>query len=232
MNLISFDIETAPFEDQSLYESLMPEFTGNANTKDPEKIKAQIEEKKAKWLDQVCLTPASSKIIAIGFAYSTKQDVDLLITEDEPKIIRKWWSTWATHNQKCKFIGHNIKSFDLWFLIHRTRILGMADLMPICLQVINGNTRDFFDAFIDTMDAFRVYQYAKHMVSLDEYAKAYGLEGKSGDGAGFHKLVRTGKIEEATTYLSNDVRIPLQIAKRSWLNSNGDFSAKPVVQRD
>lgn len=231
MRLISFDIETAPFEDEKEYENLMPDFEGRAGTKDPEKIQAQIDEKKAKWLDSVCLSPTTSKIIAIGYARSDSAEPVTTITEDEAGILKYFWQCYSTHHSKSKFIGHNIKHFDLPFIIHRSRILGLHDMMPLCLTVINGDTKDFWNSFVDMMDVYKVFPYSKERVSLDEYAKGYKLAGKNGDGASFHKLVRSGKIEKARKYLENDVKLPLQIAERTWLHTGGDYSSRPVVQR-
>lgn len=220
MKLISFDIETGPFEDASKYDGIMPEFTGNTNTKDPVKIAEQIEAKKQKWMEDVTLSPLTSRVEAIGFCFSDNKDnPEVYIGIAEEYLLLQFWSNYRLYQSKYKFIGHYSNQFDLPFIIHRTRILGLTSEMPYCLRVMGADTRPFFSSFIDLIDVFKVFPYSKESVKLDDYSKGYGVGKKTMTGDMFWKLSRSGDkdlINKACEYLIGDVVFPMEIALKTW----------------
>ena len=66
MNYTVFDIETGALPLAEL-EAIMPEFEPSKVLKDPEKIKADIEAKRAEWIDRAALSPVSGQVLAIGY---------------------------------------------------------------------------------------------------------------------------------------------------------------------
>ena len=62
---IVLDIETAPLPESELA-PLMPEFSAPSTWKDPEKIKAAIETKRAEWLESCALDALTCRVLAIG----------------------------------------------------------------------------------------------------------------------------------------------------------------------
>lgn len=236
MKLISFDIETGPFEDESKYDGIMPEFTGNANTKDPVKIAEQVEAKKQKWMEDVTLSPLTSRVEAIGFCFSdNKGKPELYISLPEDILISLFWSNYRLYHSKYKFIGHYSNQFDLPFIIHRTRILGLTSEMPYCLRVMGADTRPFFSSFIDLIDVFKVFPYSKTSVKLDDYSKGYGVGKKTMTGDMFWKLSRSGNkelMEKARDYLIGDVVFPIEIAMKTWdHDGKGNFTDQVRINK-
>jgi len=104
-------------------------------------------------------------------------------------------------------VGHNIVNFDIRFIYHRSIILGIRP--PIWFP---ANARPWDDGVYDTMT-----QWAGHgnRISLDDLAKALGIEGKDGmDGSMVYDMWAAGKMNEIADYCKSDVEITRRIFKR------------------
>ena len=115
-----FDIETAPLPEDQLKAS-MPDFKPAANLKDPEKIRASIEEKREAYIREAALSPLTGRVLAAGVR---KPDGNLLIAhgEDEADILRKLVHQLRLYlQQSIPVAGFNIK-FDLQFIRFRCAV--------------------------------------------------------------------------------------------------------------
>jgi hypothetical protein len=202
-----FDIETSPLPEEQLAAS-MPEFKAAANLKDPEKIKASIEEKKEAYIRDAALSPLTGRILAVGVRKPTG---DLLIAhgEDEADILKKVVTQLRLYiQQQIPIAGFNIK-FDLQFIRFRCAVHSIH-----CQNLISRwKGRAFWNEnFIDLMDEVTMGR-EKSGNGLDAVCKALGIKGKTGSGAYFAQLYKDAP-ESALDYLRNDIRATASVYER------------------
>lgn len=207
----TFDIETAPLTPDELA-AQEPKFEGNANTKDPEKIAAQIEEKRRKWYEQAALSPLTGRIVAIGYALSD-DDVVLhtAIQHTEAQMIDAFVSTAQTvSDRNGHLFGYNIVRFDLPFIVRRAWALGV----PVPRFLLPGS-RYWPDLFVDLADRF-CFGNREDMVSLDVCGAFLGCGRKNGSGKHFAAMISEDP-ERAIEYLRNDVLLTRKVGQRLGL---------------
>ena len=206
-----FDIETAPLPEDQLKAS-MPEFKPAANLKDPDKIKASIEEKREAYLRDAARSPLTGRVLAAGVR---KPDGNLLIAhgEDEADILRKLVHQLRLYlQQSIPVAGFNIKGFDLPFIrfrcaVHSIHCGGLMD---------RWKGRAYWDGnFVDLMEEV-VMGRERSGNSLDAVCKALGVPGKTGSGAHFAQLYKDAP-ESALDYLRNDLRATAAVYERIML---------------
>lgn len=110
-----------------------------------------------------------------------------------------------------KIVGHNIKGFDLPYLMRSTMHNGAEGK----LYLTPARGKFWPDLYHCTMefDGFGEYGYR---ISLDRLARKYGINGKNGNG----KLFYTYSRAEQEAYLEND----LLITKRIFEIQNKSFN--------
>ena len=100
-------------------------------------------------------------------------------------------------------VGHNIKNFDLPFLLRRAWSLEV----PVPGYLTPSGRRYWPDIFVDTMDLWSCGVFGPDgRVSLDRLSKHFGLEGKNGSGENFHVLLEEDP-EAAKEYALQDTRL-------------------------
>jgi DNA polymerase elongation subunit (family B) len=113
--VIFFDIETATLPEAELF-PMMPEFAPPGNYKDPEKIKANLEEQKTRWMADGALSAVTGRVVCIGLL--ADNTYMCLHEEDEGALLRRWWRMYSEMLEGIA--GHCVKTFDLPFLIRRS----------------------------------------------------------------------------------------------------------------
>jgi DNA polymerase elongation subunit (family B) len=202
-----WDIETAPLPEETL-RAQMPAFKAAANLKDPAKIEADIEEKKAKYIAQAALSPMSGRVIAVGFLHynGTKQ---LIHGEDEKYVLEQ---TCAVLNERIgdrvRCVGFNIHGFDLPFLRFRAMVHGIKT--PLWTTY---NGRSFWSSHFRDLLPELVMGRDFAGYNLNAVCKAMGLPGKTGDGAFFYEQYKADK-QKALDYLENDLKATEALGKR------------------
>lgn len=217
--LVSFDIETGPLPEDKLA-ALMPEFDESTvkvgNLKDPEKIKAKIEDArsnhKRSFYEKAALSAVTGQVVAIG-VYNALVDVFEILGQgdkDEPDVLDLFWGYWEEFNE-LKFVGLNIFDFDLPFLMRRSWLLDVY----IPPSVFDG--RYFHRSFVDLRRTWLCGQRPDQIrSSFDELGRAFGTGGKPDDGttgADFADLWWNDR-DKAIAYLKNDLMQPVEWAKR------------------
>lgn len=251
---VIFDIETASMPLRTIKSILPPwdpssigshpgEFDPSSvktgNIKDPEKIKAKIDEAREKhekavvdfeakasngeqsyWTDIVekaALSATVGQVVAIGY-HGKKRVHDLAIDgKSERQLLMTFWKTYKDVRQAGRqMIGFNIKSFDVPYLVQRSYVWGIdvpaSILTPTC----------YLDQlFIDLLDRWKAgnrgFGPSGHM-TLDSICRACGLPSKSTEytGADFARLLY-GTAEErasAIQYLDCDLDATVNLAVR------------------
>lgn len=196
--LAVFDIETGPLDPEWQLATFEPEFKADGRLKDPEKIAADIDAKASAWIEDSPLRAERGQVLAIGYSFNGK-DVQISSGDDESEILRCFTQMLATHSDKLTFAGFNILCFDLPFIRRRCVILGIP--FPYYNQRDKWNPWKFetYDAMVDWQSGNR-----QDSISLDKLARGLGVGKKNGNGAMFHKLLKTDP-GAAMGYLENDV---------------------------
>ena len=86
-----WDIETCALPEQDLL-GMMPEFEAQGNLKDPVKIAANIEQKRADWFDKAALNAETGRVLAIG-VINQHGEFSIYADDDERKTIRQFIAT-------------------------------------------------------------------------------------------------------------------------------------------
>lgn len=197
-NALILDIETAVLPEDQL---VFPDFKAPANYKDPAKIQAAIDEKKAEFLAGAALSATSGFVCAVGIMEldgypATPEEWDFqafLHPTTEMKIITSLWNRLLRPRPLVTFYG---KNFDLPFLIRRSWILGLS--VPDWLREGRYWSRDIIDLFEDWQLGTR-----DTGASLDVVSKAVLRRGKTGDGAQFWATLQSDR-KAAVEYLHSD----------------------------
>ena len=200
--MIIFDIETTALPLHELNE-LMPEFNAPGNLKDPAKIIAAIEEKKADWIERAALAPETGKVLAVGIMDNSETLV--VLSGLETQILHDFWE-WLDSRRAQHWAGWFIFGFDLPFLIRRS----WMNSIPVPSWIKEG--RYFDKTFVDLMEVYTCGQ--RDSVSLDTAARALKVGKKNGKGADFGRLWNGSEAEhvQALEYLRNDMDLTRKIA--------------------
>jgi DNA polymerase elongation subunit (family B) len=192
--VIFFDIETATLPEAELF-PMMPEFAPPGNYKDPEKIKANLEEQKTRWMADGALSAVTGRVVCIGLL--ADNTYMCLHEEDEGALLRRWWRMYSEMLEGIA--GHCVKTFDLPFLIRRSWKHGIK--RPDSL--FNGSR---FSAKIQ--DTCEIWQCGsrdpRDRISLDMLARYLGVGEKTMCGKDFAALWLSDQ-NAALQYLNNDL---------------------------
>ena len=231
---IFIDIETVPAQDPESIKMLRAEadeekllIKAPSNYKDVAKIEEYITAKKIE-IDaafderyrKTSFDGALGQIVCVSYA----------IDDDDPAVI--YASDWKNSEQfiltslyenlqtaytpnsqvRPVFIGHNIVSFDLRFLLQRSIIVGVKPPMFIPFKA-----KPWDDVVFDTMTAWAGVGNRVSMAKLCEVfkidAKGSEVDGEI-DGSKVWDYVQAGRIDDVATYCIHDVIRTRQIYKR------------------
>lgn len=208
MNPVYFDCETEPLPADELAQ-FMPEFQAPSNYKDPEKIRANIADQQARWIEDGALSAVTGRVLCIGTLRDKNFDV---WADDEKQMLADFWGFASGELQAGRtLIGFCVKTFDLPFLVRRSWKHGVK--VPFCLW----SGRYFADGIIDVAELWQcANRDPRDRVSLDTLSKFLGIGAKTGDGKEFAGLWRTDK-EKAKAYLHND----LTLTQRAYSRISG-----------
>ena len=196
------DIEVMPDHDKKW---VLPDVKASTTLKDPEKIEADIQKKKAAQLDKMGLNPLTGKIICISVS-SNDGNTQSIVGAEEKNMIEWLFDTIADADM---IFTYNGKKFDFPYIFKRGMEVGAKG----CDLVGMKSYTDRFKAHrhIDLMDEFCWFgEYEK----LDTLAKVYlGEEKQDIDFKDFPDLMNTidgqAKIAE---YCRNDAILTLKLA--------------------
>ena len=202
---IVFDIETGPMPEEILKRQ-MPRFSAPGNWKDEDKIAAKIEEQERKWFDKAALSAQTGQVLAIGLANGNKVDIWDVNQYSEREIIGAFWDAISEAGPTKRWIGFNIKGFDLPFLIRRSFFYGITPSASPRLG------RFWDERFIDLMEFWQCGN-REQTISLSALSVFLGGEPKAESGADFHHWIKEDPAR-AQTYLIKDLAITAEAARR------------------
>lgn len=224
---IVVDIETAPHPCAADFlEPLnLDGITAAKNLKDPEKIAADIEKRKADAtaehvgkLGRAALDWNLSRIVAL--AWSTNHE-DVMVMpcqhEDEERdALKAFWKD----AEGRELLGFAARTFDAPTLIQRSRYLSVGHRGLNLARYGKGSVIDLRE--ILTFDDARYEALMPR--SLKMFAKRFGLPVHDDvNGADVPQLIADGKWEDVIAHVTSDVRLTIALARRI-----GVLSAAPV----
>jgi hypothetical protein len=204
---VVFDIETVPLPVEELL-ATAPEFKAPANLKDPAKIAAAKEEKRAAYIERAALDWKTAQVVLVGFhdgrEYSSFTGLESDVIGGSLALIGRLL------NQGTSVGGHNVKAFDLPMLINRARLLGAP--IPDGIMAWYRGRFGWHEGIFDTLE---VLSFGRSFEGngCDDCARAFGLPAKLGSGADFPALWRADR-DGAINYNRRDCEIEIQLAQR------------------
>jgi hypothetical protein len=231
---IYLDIETIPAQDPDAIKMLRKEadeekrlIKAPSNYKDVAKIDEYIAAKKIE-IDaafderyrKTSFDGALGQIACVSYAIDDDDPAVIYASEwkdSEQFILTSLYENLQTSyspNSQVRpvFIGHNIVSFDLRFLLQRSIIVGVKPPMFIPFKA-----KPWDDVVFDTMTAWAGVGNRVSMAKLCEVfkidAKGSEVDGEI-DGSKVWDYVQAGRIDDVATYCMHDVIRTRQIYKR------------------
>lgn len=217
---IVVDIETAPHPCATDYVPPpdLDSIKAAGNLKDPDKIKADIEARKAKAhaehaesLSRAALDWNLCRIVALGWSCDGGERVTVKPCANEDEEVNALTAFWRDAEGR-EFLGFSARTFDLPVLIQRSRLLKLK-----CCRNVNlarygkGSVIDLRD--ILTFDDARYEAVMPR--SLKMFCKRFGLTVEDEvSGADVPQLIADGKWDAVIAHVTSDVRLTAQLAKR------------------
>lgn len=209
---IYLDIETIPSQDPALLEAFKAEVTPPATYKKQDSIDAWLaENRETAALDRLAKTsfdPAHGHICTIAWALGDGKvhSAHAVDVAKEALVIAGFFADIDDYHSQT-FVGHYINGFDLRFILCRAVVLGVK--IPRCIP---RDPKAWSKNIDDTMT---MWAGAKDKISLDNLAKAFGIEGKCDfDGSQVAAAWANGEHEKIAEYCKDDVRIVREIHRR------------------
>lgn len=189
--------------------------------------------------EQAPLSPLTGRVLAIG-CYNGRESLithgDLGDMDDdlcdrkvrgvpgERTLLSQFWETWKHSRGDHIWVGHNSHSFDLWFLIVRSRIMDVDVPDDVCR--INGRYPNWHPSFHDTLNHWSLGRMGGdkalgQSLGLDSLCAATNGPRKPDgmDGGMFWQLYEAGmpKRKQAFDYLFNDLEMTWHVAEKAGL---------------
>lgn len=220
---IIFDIETGAADDETVM-SMAPVFEAPANLKDPEKIASAIQAKMDEWMDRAALNAETGIVLAIGFQEDGQsprilENADGTLMGEKTLLINAfefiescYSGEW--HDADPRFIGHNIKSFDIPYLCRRAMRHGIYNERVRYLFWDKATKWKYWQPHIvDTLETWAMGEYQRR-ISLNGLARYFGLGEKTGTGDQFAKWYLGGERDRAIEYLQQDLALTYGVAMK------------------
>ena len=205
------DIESAPLPLDEI-KSMMPEFKEDevklGNRRDPDLIKAYIEEQRLKheqeFIKKAALSPVTGYVIAIGWLREDGDEHRIMMEGvfNEREMIQTWFDLFS--GGLSHWVGFNVRRFDLPFLLRRAWSLG--------IRVPKSLLERYSKRIVDILEVWQCGDH-KEFISLDRLARYLGVGSISVDGAQFAEL-KAQNEKAAREYLANDLQLTKLVADR------------------
>lgn len=208
-NAITFDIETVALQGaEKLFD---PDTVALGNLKDKEKIAAKIATAKANFINKAALSPMLSRIVSIAYLGKgfPEPKVYTALTEGQEKDLIETFFRTMTSNGHVRISGYNILGFDLPFIYHRARVLGIELRRNLPYNQAKHRATDVYKELTSWMyDTKTLFPSA----SLENMAKNMNansvLREDQCSGADYGEFILSGdqdKIKQANNHLVADV---------------------------
>jgi 3'-5' exonuclease len=227
---IIFDIETGSGpEDTILQFADIQRKPAHKGLKDPEKVAANLaqieadyEAAKRDFIDRAALNAETGMVLAIGFQENWQSPRiyennggnlggEKLLLEAAFDFIEGCYTD-GQYSEGLRFIGHNIKSFDIPYLCRRAMRHGIySERVRYLFWDKATKWKYWHTSIIDTMETWAMGEYGRR-ISLNGLARYFGLGEKTGTGDQFAKWYLGGERDRAIEYLQQDLALTMGVA--------------------
>lgn len=201
---VFLDIETIPAQSDDVRARFRAEVKAPGNIKKPESIDAWLAENAdkaaAEALAKTSFDPALGHICTIGWAIDDDEPTTAHAFDvaQEADVLRAFFNSFKPFH-RLTFVGHNVGSFDLRFILCRAVVLGVR--IPPALP---RDPKPWDKSVFDTMLA---WAGTRGTISMDNLCRALSLPGKEGfDGSMVAEAWANGEHERIAEYCADDVR--------------------------
>lgn len=206
---IVIDIESLPCANQDQIEYLMDSVTADSRLKDPEKIAADIAQKRAEVIGKTGLDGSFGRILMVSLCVVDSDDIVTFASPDSDEQyvlqslideIERIVNENTTTPFPPVFVGHNL-TWDLRFIAQRCVVNGVK----FNRRVLPFDAKPWSDQLIDTMT---VWAGNGNRISLDRLCHALGIKSPKGemDGSQVAQYFADGRIDDIINYNRADVR--------------------------
>lgn len=207
MNYI-VDIETAPLPEAELLK-YAEEIKADSRLKDPVKIAEDLRAKKEKLVSSAPLSALTGKICGLGVlaADSGKIHISCGLTESyEQQALAEFEELLSAGNTLITFNGAR---FDIPYLCRRGLLYG-KNLFSKFFKLDGYPLSNVMHIDLAQVWDCRCREY----VSLAKLAAFLKVGEKKEEGTFFHEQLTAGKEQQARSYLENDLKLTLGVAKK------------------
>lgn len=224
INKLFFDIETLP-ADEAASETLHYLFDRVRSKIEPADYERRNVADFESYFDATGLDGAFGRVLTIAYAINDGPLECLCNPSNEKETLEKFWELAGKSDM---FIGHNIRDFDLVFLLQRSAILGVRPTWnrfqvpgqkPWEMTKFLDFARYKNAPIFDTMHEWSIWN--GHKATLEHVALALGIPTpKVGiDGHEVDKFFKAGKLQDIIDYCKRDVETTRLIYKKMTFES-------------
>ncbi len=196
-----WDLESSALPEDKL---LIPEFEPAKNLRDPEKIKADIADKRAAWLESCALRATTGRIIAFSSAWDDDEPTFSCSPDERTMLDILVHDLTQVISLGAKAYAWNSGGFDAVFLAQRCAVHGIHAFKSF---MVNYRGRwSWNEAFIDPMQVWCGPYQRSDGASLKNVAYALGVGLKTGNGKDFAKLLQDDPVA-AKAYAISDCNL-------------------------
>lgn len=204
---IVLDIETAGLPNAA---DFLDPVTAARNLKDPEKIKADIEQRTAERDGKLALDWNVGRIVALGW-WSAQHGISTHVCGNDDYERDALLSFWSIAKQRT-IVGFNIKGFDLKFMIQRSRYLGVP--YPD-LDLGKYTRRGIVDLFSELTFNDGTYDQGAMRRTLQAFCRRFGIPVEDQTtGKDIAALVAKNDWVGVTAHLRSDIILTVSLARR------------------
>lgn len=176
----TIDIETIPLPvNQREFATPTEDSIKYGNLKDPEKKKAKYESAIAEWADGpgCALKAELGQIACIGIKQDDIEATILNVNDakSERQLLADFWKALKHLNINDRIIGHNIKAFDIPFILRRSMVHGIQSKSMELLKEDLWSYKP--KIIIDTMQLWQMGDKQTY-ISLKHLCGAFGITAK------------------------------------------------------
>lgn len=204
---IIVDIETAPHPDAARY---LEPVQAARNLKDPEKVKADIETRTKEREERLGLDWNVGRIVAIG-TWTAQDEFMSVSCQDEEWEAAALSAFWEIAKSRT-IIGFNCKSFDLPYLIQRSRLLGVR---APWLDLGKYTQKGVIDLFLELTFSQGTYDQGAMRRTLRAFATRFGVDvPDETSGKDVAAMVEAGDWAGIKAHCLADVEMTLGLARK------------------
>ncbi|MBX4199231.1 ribonuclease H-like domain-containing protein [Candidatus Parcubacteria bacterium] len=233
MNKLFFDIETLPAPESA--ESTLKYLYERKVGKIPDDSERKVETFQ-EFADKTSFDGAFGRIFCIAYAMNDDPIECLSNGENEKEVVQKFWEI---AGRADLIIGHNIRDFDLPFIMQRSVILGVK---PSWNKFVEPGKKPwdmvkFLDfaryknaPIFDTMWEWSNWVDKWSNKGIEHLALAMGIptpKGEGIDGSQVNEFYKAGKGKDICEYCKRDVETVRQVYKRITFESLPSTESAP-----